>query len=147
MKFMVWMMLALVSVSAFALTLAEKKKQKYWEDEIAGKEGQGYAKTFKDKCGYDLPVTMEEKMVTPFLEANTSLSSYCDAPRAAMSSMCEADKMNKDAITAKIKKVDCKLGEKGKVDMKLSGSTLVFTVGLDAANLEDAVKTFLDKSL
>ncbi len=145
MKFVSIVAIALVSFSAFALTLAEKKKFASWQEYLTGSEG--YAATFKTKCGYDLPISMEEKFVTPFMEAGSNAASYCDATRSSMSSMCEADKLNKDAITAKIKKVDCKLGEKGKIDFKLTGTTLVMTVGLDAANLDDKVKEFLDKNL
>ena len=128
---------------AFALTLKEKKQVQAWNDYLKD-ESQSYVKSFKDKCGYDLPVTMEEKFATPFMEANTNAASYCDSPRSAMSGMCE-DATSKDSIAKQVKKVDCKLGEKGKVNIKLTGTTLTFTVGVEAANLDDAVKTFLEK--
>lgn len=142
-KFITIVAISLFSFSAFSLTLIERKKQAEWQEEI--KTG-GYSTTFKSKCGYDMPLTMEEKFVTPFMAANTSAPSYCDSTRSAMSSMCD-DKLSKEAITQKIKKVECKLGAKGQKDLKLNGTTLVFTVGLDASNLDDAVKTFLEHNL
>ena len=147
MKFLAIMALVLVSSSAFSLTLAEKKQWASWQTDLTG--DSGYASTFKTKCGYDLPVTMEEKFLAPFMEANTSAPAYCDSARSAMSSMCEADKLNKEAITAGVKKVECKLGEKDKVSFNLDKKTkvLTMTVGLGAANLDDEAKKFLDKNL
>jgi hypothetical protein len=103
-------------------------------------------KTFKDKCGYDLEVQMDEALVTPFMAENTSAPSSCDAPRAAMARMCD-DKLSKEAIAAKIKKVHCKLGKKEEASFKLNGTTLEFVTGIGAANLEDKAKAFLENAL
>ncbi len=142
-KFIV--LLVLVSTSVSALTLKEKKQWVEWQDYMTNKDSS-YIGTFKEKCGYDLPVKMEEKFVTPFMEANTSAPSYCDSPRSTMSSMC-ADKTSKDAIAGKIKAVECKLGKPEEVSFKFNGSTLVFTVGLGASNLDDKIKTWLENNL
>lgn len=137
--------LVLVSTSVSALTLKEKKQLNDWNDYLKS-ESDSYVKSFKDKCGYDLKVTMEDKFTTPFMMANTNAASYCDSPRSAMSRMCE-DKTSKEAISGKIKAVNCKLGKDGETAFKLNGSTLEFTVGLNAANLDDKSKEWLENNL
>lgn len=134
-----------VSTSAFALTLKEKKQYADWQAYLTS-ESDSYVKWFKDKCGYDMPVKMGEEFVTPFMAANSNAASYCDSVRSKMSSMCE-DKLSKEAISKKIKSVTCKLGKEGQADFKLNGTTLEFTVGLNASNLEDKAKEWLENNL
>ena len=142
----VFIVLALViSAQASALTLKERKQFADWQEYLKS-ESSSYIKTFKDKCGYDMPVTMEDKFVTPFMEANTSAPSYCDSPRSVMASMCD-DKLSKEAISKKIKAVTCKLGKAEEASFKLNGSTLEFTVGLGASNLDDKAKAWLENNL
>ena len=136
--------LVLITTTASALTLKEKKQWAEWQEELTS--DSSYSKTFKEKCGYDLPVKMEEKFVTPFMEANTSATAYCDAARSAMSSMC-ADKTSKEEITKKVKSVSCKLGKAEEASFKLNGTNLEFTVGLGASNLEDKTKSWLENNL
>lgn len=134
-----------VSTSAFALTLKEKKQFAEWQDYLKS-ESSSYVKWTKDKCGYDIPVKMDEAFTTPFMEANTNAASYCDSARDAIQYMCE-DKTSKEAITAKIKSIHCKLGKKEEASYKLNGTTLEFTVGLGAPNLRDKTKEWLENNL
>ena len=145
--------LASVSVAAFlclpvanALTLKEKKKAEEWKAYLED-ASQSYTKSFEDKCGYKLPVTFDEKMVTPFMEANSHLGSYCDSARSAMSGMCD-EKLSKEAISKKIKKVSCKLAA-GKDELKfdLKGTELVVTFNTGSSNMESKAKEFLENKL
>lgn len=137
-----------ISSTSFALTLKEKKKFEEWNEYLKN-PSSSYIKTFKDKCGYDLPVTMEEAFVTPFMTGNSNAASYCDTPRSVMSSMCE-DATSKKAITDAIKKVTCKYtSKKGVLDFKIDkkSKTLEMTVAIDASNLDEKTKTFLENNL
>ncbi|MES2525672.1 MAG: hypothetical protein V4598_01240 [Bdellovibrionota bacterium] len=142
-KFIV--LLALVTTTASALTLKEKKQFAEWQEYLTS-ESSSYVKWTKDKCGYDIPVKMEEAFVTPFMTENTNAASYCDSAREAIQSMCE-DKMSKDAISKKIKSISCKLGKKEEIAYKINGSVLEFTVGIGAANLKDKTKEWLENNL
>ena len=137
--------LATFATSAMALTLKEQKQYKAWQAYLTD-PSQSYVKSVKDKCGYDIPLTMEDKFTTTFMEANTHAASYCDSTRSAISSMCE-DETSKAAIKKNIKKIECKLGTKEKADFKLNAGTLTFTVGLGASNLDDKVKEYLENNL
>lgn len=144
-KFIV--LLALISTSVSALTLKEKKQLADWQTGLDAVDSSEYYRGhFKTKCGYDMPLKLDEKFVTPFMEANTSAAAYCDAARSSMSSMCD-DKMSKEAISKKIKSISCKLGKPEEASLKIAGSTLEFTVGLGAANLDQKVREFLENNL
>ncbi len=145
-KVLLTLALIAVSSSASALTLKEKKQFKEWTDYLAD-ASSSYVKTVKDKCGYEIPLTMEDKFTTPFMAANANAASYCDETRSKISSMCE-DATSKDAIKAKIKKIHCVLAKKeDEASFKLAGGTLTFSVGVKASNLSDKVKDFLENNL
>jgi hypothetical protein len=140
--------LALMAVgsSASALTFKEKKQYQEWVNYLKD-ENSSYVKTVKDKCGYDIPVTIEDKFTTPFMAANAHAAAFCDETRSQISSMCE-DATSKEAIKAKIKKIQCVLAKKeDEASFKLAGGTLTFTVGVKASNLGDKVKEFLENNL
>lgn len=145
MKKMILVIAALVGSTAMALTLKEQKQYKEWQAYLIDPD-QSYVKTVKEKCGYDIPVTMEDKFVTPFMAENASAPSYCDTPRGTISSMCD-DETSKTAIKKNIKKIECKLGAKQKVEFKLSGGTLTMTVGVGASNLDEKAKEYLENNL
>ena len=134
-----------VSSSAFAMNLAEKKQFAEWQAYLTD-ASQSHVETAKKNCGYDIPVTIEDKFTTPFMAANTSAASYCDSARSTISDMCQ-DAMSKAEITKKIKKITCKLGKAEEATFKLNGTELVFTVGLGASNLEQKTKKFLESNL
>jgi hypothetical protein len=143
--------IALISIitsisTASALSLKEKKQLQAWQSYLQD-ESSSYAKTVKDKCGYEIPVAIEEKFITPFMAENANAASYCDETRSQISSMCE-DSTTKEAIKSKIKKIQCVLAKKeDEASLKLSGGTLVFSVGAKASNLGDKVKEFLENNL
>ena len=144
----VLLMIALIAVgsTASALTLKEKKQVKEWNDYLVD-ASSSYVKTVKDKCGFEIPLTMEDKFVTPFMAANANAASYCDETRNQISSMCE-DATSKEAIKAKIKKIQCVLAKKeDEASLKIAGGTLTFTVGVKASNLSDKVKEYLENNL
>lgn len=134
----------LCSAAAGALTLKEQKKYKEWQEYLTG--DSSYRDEVTKKCGYDIPVTMGPEFATPFMAANAHAPSFCDATRSAISGMCE-DETSKTVIKKNIKKVDCKLGKVKEAAFKLSGGTLTFTVGVDASNLDDKVKEWLENNL
>ena len=140
------MLILCFSTSAFALTLKEKKQFMKWQDQLAKEDEYGGAETFKKKCGVEIPASLDEHMVTPFMEKNASLSSYCGSARKAMAGMC-SDATSKESILKQVKKIDCKGGKEGELNIKLSGSTLVLTFGTGAANMDEKVKEFLENNL
>ena len=139
-----FLMLGFCSTSS-ALTLKEKKQFEDWK-KYTTDESQSYVKTVKNKCGINIPLTLDEKMVTPFMEVNANAASYCDSMRSAISSMCD-DATSKASIVKQVKSATCKNGPKEKVSLKLVSKNLEMTVGPGAANLDDAVKAFLENNL
>ncbi len=143
--FSIVLFLAIGSTS-LALTLKEKKQYKEWSDYLKDPSAS-YAKTVKDKCGYEIPATLEEKLTTPFMTENANAASYCDEVRSKISDMC-SDATSKDAIKAKVKKVNCVLAAKPEdATFKISGGTLTFSFGVKASNLGDKAKEFLENNL
>ncbi len=136
--------LALAS-SASALNLKEKKQFNDWQAYLKD-PGQSYSGAVKTKCGYEIPVTIDEKFTTPFMADNANAASYCDATRSTISGMCE-DATAKPMIVKSIKKIDCKYGKKGEVTLALKSGTLTFTVGEGASNLDQKVKEYLENNL
>lgn len=131
--------------AAHALTLKEKQKKESWTKELADEKNYE-VKEFKAKCGYDIPITFEDKMVTAFLEKNTDLPSYCGAPRDAMRGMCK-DETAKKEITAKVKKITCKLGAEKEKSFKLENGELILTVAPGATNLEQEATKWFENNL
>ena len=146
-KFILVTVLIAVGSFANALTLKERKTLTEWKTYLTDPAADGNTKYFKDKCGYDLPVTIDEKTVTPFMAANASAPSYCDEARGTMGKMCDDDKENKKAISDKIKKVSCHLGKEGEYTLKLNGTELVVTMGVNSSNLPEKIKEFLENNL
>lgn len=144
MKFLVTVVALSLSVSAFSLTLKEKKTFKEWNEWL--RSDSSAHKRVKDKCGIEIPASVSEDMVTPYMEANSSAATNCDSVRDQLITLC-GDKDVKEAVTAKVKKVDCKLGKKGEVAIKLNGSTLEAALGVGGANVEDRVKEYLENNL
>lgn len=134
------------AVTAGALTLKEKKQVEEWKAYLID-ESKSYAKTAKDKCGYDIPVKLDESMATPFMAANANAASYCDEVRSTISSMCE-DKTSKEAIKAKIKSINCHLGQKPTdVVFTIKSGVLDFAIGVNGSNLSDKTRAFLENNL
>ena len=134
-----------VAFGAQALTLKEKKQMGEWKTYLTD-ASQSYVKTAKDNCGYDIPVTIDEAFVTPFMTANANAASYCDTPRSVLSSMC-TDPTSKAEIVKKVKKITCKLGKPDEKSLKFNGTEVIFTVGVSASNLDEAAKTFFENKL
>jgi hypothetical protein len=134
-----------ITSSAMALTLKEQKQFKQWQAYLTD-ASQSYVQSVQEKCGYAIPLTMEDKFVTPFMTENANAASYCDSTRSTISSMCD-DATSKAAIKKNIKKINCKLGKKEEASYKLAGGTLTFTVGVGASNLENKAKEFLENNL
>lgn len=134
------------ALAAGALTLKEKKQVEEWNAYLTD-ASKSYVKTAKDKCGYDIPVKMDEAMATPFMAANANAASYCDEVRSTISGMCD-DKTSKDAIKAKIKSINCHLGKKPTdVEFTIKSGVLDFAVGVNGSNLSEKTKTFLENNL
>ncbi|HWU44778.1 MAG TPA: hypothetical protein VN132_15105 [Bdellovibrio sp.] len=140
--------LALAICSTAGAGLKETKQLKEWNDYLKD-PSKSYSQTFKDKCGYNMDVTLDEKFVTPFLADNSNAASFCDTPRSVMAGMC-ADATSKQAITKDVKKIACKYSsEKAKLEFKLDKKTKVLemTVGVGAANIDTVAKTYLENNL
>ena len=135
--------LLFVTTSAFALNLNEKTQMAKWNEHLKGTDGHG--PTFKANCGYELPVSFDENMVTPFMAKNSDVATNCDLARSAMADMCK--KPIQKAAIAKIKSLHCKLGKEEEVSFKISKTALEFTVGVSAPNIEDKTREFLENNL
>jgi hypothetical protein len=138
--------LTTVGSVAYGLTLAEKKKFNEWQEYLKD-ENSSYVKTVKTKCGYDIPVALDEKFTTTFMKEGANAASYCDETRSKISYMCE-DATSKEAIKSKIKKIQCTHAKNAEdATFKLTGGTLTFTYGVKASNIGDKVKEFLENNL
>lgn len=135
----------LCASSAFALNLKEKKQLAEWQDFMKD-ASKSYVGEVKKKCGYDIPVSLDEKMVTPFMAANSNAAMFCDSALSAISGMCE-DPTAKAMITKSIKKLDCRYGKKGEASLSLKGGSLTFAFGEGAANLNEKVREYLENNL
>jgi hypothetical protein len=131
--------------SASALNLKEKKQFNDWQAYLKD-PAQSYVGTVKTKCGYEIPVTIDEKFTTPFMADNANAASYCDATRSTISGMCD-DATAKPMIVKTKKKIDSYYVKKYEATLALKGGTLTFTVGLGASNLDEKVKTYLENNL
>ena len=105
----------------------------------------GYAAEVKKNCGYELPVNVDEKLVTPFLVANRSLTS-CDWAREAISKVC-TDEDSKAAVKKSIKKVDCKLGAKKDAQFNLKSGVLTMEISPETSYPVDQLKSWLENNL
>ena len=146
-KFMAVPLLAFaLSTPALALTLGEKNQLAEWNQYMAE---EGYGEHFKKHCGYDMPVTLDESLVPPFVAQNTSASSYCDEVRGTMYSMCEESPISKEAIAGKIKALSCQYKEgetKGSFAITPEG-TLTFSFDVGTPNIGEITKAYLEKNL
>lgn len=134
------------TTSAHALTLKEKKEWAKVQEDLKNPSHSASGHV-KEKCGYELPVKIDEAMLTPFLTAGKSLVGFCDAPRSKIASMCD-DKTTKEAVSKQVKSISCHLAKKSDdVILKMSGTTLDVTLGTESSNLEDKVKEFLENNL
>lgn len=145
MKYAVIAFLTLNAAAASALSLKEQKEAKYVKDYMAD-ESKGYKAAMKKNCGFDLPTTVDEKMIPVFMAANRSLVSYCDTPRSTLASMCE-DATSKESIVKNVKRTECKLGKKDELSFKLEKGTLIFTTGTDSYNHDAKLKEWLENNL
>jgi hypothetical protein len=144
-KLFISFLLSLVCFSAIALTPKEAEKFKYWQDYLKDPK-QSYSEKVKTNCGYEIPITIDEKFVTPFMTANTHAASYCDSTRSAIASLCKREAI-KPYVVRNIKKIDCKFGKEKEVAFNLNGGTFTFTVGLHTPNLDEKVKEYLENNM
>ena len=129
-----------------ALTLAEKKKLADWNEAISGSDS--YAGWFERDCGYKLPVTLDESLVTPFMEENTSAYAYCDEVVSSMQSMCAAEAIYKEAIAGAVKALNCtyEAGDEPQFSISEDG-TLNFKTAPGQGNLGSKTKEYLENNL
>ena len=135
-----------LAASANALTLKEKKD--FESEKALLMKADSYDVTnFKEKCGFHLPITMDEGMVAPFMAANTSMASFCGIPRNKMANMCD-DATTKAAIKTKIKSMKCMYNtKKDEVSFAIKGGVLELKVGEKASEFSDKFKDFLENNL
>lgn len=144
MKFTAVILSLILSVAANALTLKEKKKLEEWKKLVAESTG---AKAAKRECGFDIPVSFDEAMVTKFMEHKRSLSSYCTQPVSTLASMCR-DATAKGEITKKVKSVKCTLNADEKaLTLKFNGTVLEYSVGIGASNQDEKIRIWLENNL
>lgn len=145
-RMMIGAVTLLFAGSAFALTLKERKKLEEWNKEIDMASPSSAGRVVKRTCEVEIPLTLNEDLVTPFMEANASAAGYCDAVREGMSIVCK-DAMAKKALVEQVKQVTCKAGPKGSLDFKLKGKTLEVTVGPGVSNIYVKARKYLEDNL
>lgn len=145
MKFILVAASLVISFSSFSASLKEKKQLTDWTTQLSDPENS-QVQVVKDKCGVAVPVKLDEKFVATFLPLNVSAASFCDSVRSGIATLC-GDKMSKEAITKKIKGIDCRPGKDEEITFKWNGGVLDVTLGPSAANIEDKTKTWLENNL
>lgn len=131
--------------TASALTLLEKKQLSSWNSEI--KEHRYVSATSKN-CGSPIEAQLDKSVVTEFMEKNRSASAYCVEVYSALSGMCEADDISKNAISGGVKRVVCTSAESGKAGFKLSkDGVLTFEMNVGFPNIEKESIKFLNNNL
>jgi hypothetical protein len=145
MKIILLVTALIMSSSSFALTIKEKKQLADWNAQLTDSENT-MTKLIVDKCGIKVPVKLDEKFATAFMEANASAAGYCESVRTSIANMCD-DKIAKDAIAKKLKSIDCKAGKPEETSFKWNGGALQVTLGLNAANIEDKTKNWIENNL
>lgn len=107
------------------------QEQEYWVE--LDKELAGYAKSTNEACGTKITGAYLTPSfsghftyggsygLTPYVRAS------CQGLFNALHSLCGTE-LGKKAVAAKIQKVECRYGAKGKTDVVLNGSTLTGTI-------------------
>ena len=141
---LVLLALAIVgSTTAFAQNLAQRKQLADWRKELTEKE-----KWLEKKCGTHIPAEMDGAWVSSgFLEAHTSGSGYCESLTSAVAGLCERDEISKEAIAKQIKKITCKPGKEKEQVFSFEGSTFVGRLGMNAPNITDNARKWLENNL
>jgi hypothetical protein len=143
MKILSLALLALILTSpAHALTDKEKRQMKAWNDYLES-DSQSSAKRATEKCGFVVPTKLDDAFATSFIKATAHAGDYCDSVRSAVADYC-GDEIGKSSVKEKIKKISCKLGKDSEVSFKLVSGDLQATLGLNAGNIKDKTKEFLE---
>lgn len=130
------------TTQAFALKLAERKALKSWNESL--KEEL----TFTDKkCGTKLTGEIDQKMITPFMEANATAAGYCGQALSGVRGLCESDQMSKDAVKESVKKIKCELAAEKGPDFALKGGVFTVKVTTNSANVGQKARKFLENNL
>jgi hypothetical protein len=131
-----------------ALTLGERNEMQKWRTSFTDGSGDMHVEYFQQRCGYTLPVTLDDSLAAPFMAKHSNAAGYCDAALSEMGGMCEESAISKEAIATKVKALHCRYsaGDKGSFTLSPEG-VLDFSFDVDSSNLEDKTKEFLEKNL
>jgi hypothetical protein len=122
-------------------SLGEKQKWREQEALLAKESEQA-----KSACGKEIPGSFDKPSFKDQLETNNSLYGFCAEAYSGLRNIC-ADPDGKAAVTAKISKLECTFGGKGKRALSLSNGTLQMSIDWDAPNYGDFMKAWLLKNL
>jgi len=136
------LVLATFAFGAQALSLKEKKQMADWNKELTGEDG--HMATVKKNCGTNIPVKLDENVITPFMSADTSAAAYCDEVVSTVATLCE-DATTKEELVKKIKSISCVRGTSS--NFKMNGTTLVFEMAPGTANLSEKAKKYIEGAL
>ena len=140
-KVVVFAILLPFAINSHALTIAEKRAKATWEESL-----KSYIALAKIKCDVDIPGTIDDQLVPPFVAARRQVGSYCGATYEALRNLCE-DPIAKTEVAKRIKSVKCVLGKTKDVEAKLEGTTLVVSFVVESVNIAAKVMKYLKASI
>jgi hypothetical protein len=130
------------SVAIAEMSLKDTKQMEEWNKHL-----QDGIESHKSHCGYAITAKLDPGFVkTKFVEERTSAGAYCAAALEGVGNLCD-DATSKPVVAKKVKKLTCKPGPDGSASFKLAGGELQFTFGLNASNLPDQTKKYLEEHL
>lgn len=136
--------MAILIPTVSAMTLGEKKKLAYWQEQI---NENSAIQAVEADCGHSVDVILDESVVGPFIEENISASSYCVEVVNAMSRMCKADAISKEAVAGAVNKVTCTLSETDELGFTLLEGLLTLQMSPNVTNIADETREFLNSNL
>jgi hypothetical protein len=134
---------ALVPLTAYGVSLEEKKQRAAEEEKMAAADGKMNA-----ACGTKIASTIDWDSFNGAVMGGYSAYSRCSAVPDTLKYMC-SDKDVKASVSKSIKKHVCHFGGKdaSKRGFTLKNGTMEYTLGLDSSNDGEFIKSYLMKHL
>jgi len=127
------------------LTLDERKKYADWQKQL---DDNWYRNKLKEEYDYNVKVELDKNMVTPFMEANTSAQSYCEAVISGLRNMMMSDELAMEAIKENIHTVHCTYEDVDGGEFSLNDGVLTFKSAPDkASGISEETADFLGSAL
>jgi hypothetical protein len=126
------------------------------EEKVSIKEKENRAKTttelseslasMNEKCGTKAEISVNWASLKGVDQGGNSLSSYCEQPIKAATTLCETDG-GKEGVQKGVKKIVCAYGGPGKRSITAKDGTINWKFDYEAGNNEDYAKEYLENNL